>query len=150
SSCPFGIIRFVETHLLQDLAIVMAVAGAMTLLCHRLRQPVVIGYLVAGLLIGPYTPPFSLVSNLKSIHTMAELGLVFLLFSLGLEFNLPKIRKVGLSAGLAALLEVVSMLVIGYVLGQAFGWSRTDSIFLGAILSMSSTTIIVKVFMDFK
>lgn len=139
-----------ETHLLQDLAVVMAIAGAMILLCHWLRQPVVIGYLAAGLLAGPYTPPFALVSNLESIHTMAELGLVFLLFSLGLEFNLPKIRKVGLSAGLAALLEVVGMLVIGYALGRVFGWTKTDSIFLGAILSISSTTIIVKVFMDFK
>jgi len=139
-----------EIHLLQDLAIVMTVAGAMTLLCHWLRQPVVIGYLIAGLLIGPFTPPFLLISNLNNIHTMAELGLVFLLFSLGLEFNLPKIRKVGASAGLAALLEVIGMLVIGYLLGQQFGWSKTDSIFLGAILSISSTTIIVKVFMDFK
>lgn len=139
-----------NTHLLRDLAIVMTMAGAMTLLCHRFRQPVVIGYLIAGLFIGPFTPPFSLVSNLNSIHTMAELGLVFLLFSLGLEFNLPKIRKVGLSAGLATVLEVIGMLGIGYILGQAFGWSKTDSIFLGAILSISSTTIIVKVFMDFK
>jgi CPA2 family monovalent cation:H+ antiporter-2 len=139
-----------ETHLLQDLAVVMTAAGAMTLLCHYLKQPVVIGYLLAGFLIGPYTPPFSLISDLHSIHTMAELGLVFLLFSLGLEFNLPKIRKVGLSAGLAALLEVIAMLTIGYFVGQLFGWSKTDSIFLGAILSISSTTIIVKVFMDFK
>lgn len=139
-----------EIHLLKDLAVVMGVAGAMTLVCHRLKQPVVIGYLIAGLVVGPFTPPFQLVSNLQSIHTMAELGLVFLLFSLGLEFNLPKIRKVGLSAGLAAILEVVSMLTIGYLLGQAFGWSKMDSIFLGALLSMSSTTIIVKVFMDFK
>lgn len=139
-----------ETHLLSDLAIVMMAAALMTLLCHRFKQPVVIGYLLAGLLIGPYTPPFSLVHDLHSIHTMAELGLVFLLFSLGLEFNLPKIRRVGVSAGLAALLEVVCMLVIGFFLGQAFGWTRYDSIFLGAILSMSSTTIIVKVFMDFK
>lgn len=139
-----------QTYLLQDLSVVMAAAGAMTLLCHYFRQPVVLGYLIAGLLIGPYTPPFAFIHNLESIHTMAELGLVFLMFSLGLEFNLPKIRKVGLSAGLAALLEVAGMLVIGFLLGQLFGWSKIDSIFLGAILSMSSTTIIVKVLMDFK
>lgn len=139
-----------ETHLLKDLAIVLAAAGATTLLCHWLKQPVVIGYLLAGLIVGPYSPPFAFVSNLESIHTMAELGLVFLMFSLGLEFNLPKIQKVGLSAGLAAFLEVTGMLAIGYLLGQAFGWSRMDSVFLGSILCISSTTIIVKVFMDFK
>jgi len=139
-----------ETYLLQDLAVVMAAAGAMTLLCHYFKQPVVLGYLIAGLLIGPFTPPFAFIHNLDSIHTMAELGLVFLMFSLGLEFNLPKIRKVGFSAALAAVLEVMGMLVIGYLLGQLFGWNKMDSIFLGAILSMSSTTIIVKVLMDFK
>ncbi len=128
----------------------MAAAGLMTLLCHRLRQPVVIGYLLAGLIIGPYTPPFSLVKNLASIHEMAELGLVFLMFALGLEFNLPKIKKVGISAGVAALVEVAGMLAIGFLLGKSFGWSRTDSLFLGAILSISSTTIIVKVFSDLK
>jgi CPA2 family monovalent cation:H+ antiporter-2 len=139
-----------ETYLLQDLAVVMAAAGAMTLLCHYFKQPVVLGYLIAGLLIGPYTPPFAFIHNLDSIHTMAELGLIFLMFSLGLEFNLPKIRRVGFSPALAAVLEVTGMLVIGYLLGQSFGWNKMDSIFLGAILSMSSTTIIVKVLMDFK
>jgi len=139
-----------QTHLLQDLAIVMVTAGVMTVLCHWLRQPVVIGYLLAGLIIGPYTPPFSFVSSLDSIHTMAELGLVFLLFSLGLEFNLPKMKKVGWSGGLAALLEIIGNVGVGYVLGRAFGWNDIDSVFLGAILAMSSTTIIVKVFMDFK
>lgn len=137
-------------YILQDLAIVMVAAATMTILCHWLRQPVVIGYLIAGLIIGPYTPPFSLVSNLENIHTLAQLGLAFLLFSLGLEFNLPKMKKVGWSGGLAALLEIVGNVGVGYLLGSAFGWSTIDSFFLGAILAMSSTTIIVKVFMDFK
>ncbi|OGR79003.1 MAG: hypothetical protein A3I11_00920 [Elusimicrobia bacterium RIFCSPLOWO2_02_FULL_39_32] len=139
-----------EAHLLQDLAIVVVIAGVMTLLCHLLRQPVVLGYIIAGFIIGPYTPPFSLVHDLHSIQTLAELGLVFLMFTLGLEFNLPKLRKVGASAALAALLEVLGMVWIGYKLGQLFGWSQKDSIFLGAILSISSTTIIVKVFTDLK
>lgn len=139
-----------QAFLLQDLAAVMVTAAATTLLCRKLQQPVVIGYLLAGLLIGPYTPPFSIVHNLESIHTMAELGLVFLMFYLGLEFNLPKLGKVGMSAALAAILEVVGMFGIGYMIGNIFGWNRMDSIFLGAILSVSSTTIIVKVFMDLK
>src|SRR3989338_2715875 len=103
-----------SSHFLQDLAAVMVVAAATTLLCRQLRQPVVIGYLLAGLIIGPHTPPFSLVSNIESIRTMAELGLIFLMFYLGLEFNLPKLRKVGFSAALAAVLEVVGMFGIGY------------------------------------
>ncbi len=139
-----------ETHLLPDLALVMAVAAFTTLLCHWLRQPVVLGYLIAGLIIGPYTPPFALVKDLQSIQTMAELGLIFLMFALGLEFNLPKLGRVGLSALAAAALEIAGMLWIGYEVGLLFGWSRMDSIFLGAVLSMSSTTIIVKVFMDMK
>lgn len=139
-----------NSHLLQDLAIVMMVAGAMTLVCHWLKQPVVLGYLIAGLIVGPHTPPFSLVEDQHSIHTMAELGLVFLMFSLGLEFNLPKLRRVGLSAAFAAFLEVVGMLGIGFLLGRFFGWSKMDSLFLGAILSISSTTIIAKVFMELK
>ena len=140
----------VETSLLRDLTVVMTIAAGTTLLCHRFHQPLVIGYLVAGLIIGPYTPPFSLVRDLASIHTMAELGLVFLMFALGLEFSLPKLRRVGGPAALAASFEVLGMLAIGYCLGRLFGWNQVNSIFLGAILSMSSTTIIVKVFMDLK
>lgn len=140
----------IETFLLRDMALVMTIAAVMTLLCQRFKQPVVIGYLLAGLIIGPYTPPFALIRDLHSIHTMAELGLVFLMFALGLEFSLPKLRKVGFSAILGATLEVFGMLAIGYFLGRLFGWTQGDSIFLGAILSMSSTTIIVKVFMDLK
>ncbi|HBC87212.1 MAG TPA: cation/H(+) antiporter [Lentisphaeria bacterium] len=139
-----------ESVLLRDLTIVMAIAAAATLLCHWFRQPVVIGYLLAGLIIGPYTPPFSLVKDIHSIHTMAELGLILLMFSLGLEFSLPKLRRVGFAATMGAAFEVLGMLGIGYLLGRLFGWSQGNSIFLGAILSMSSTTIIVKVFMDMK
>jgi CPA2 family monovalent cation:H+ antiporter-2 len=128
----------------------MVVGAAMTFFCHRYKQPVVIGYLLAGFIVGPNTPPFSMVYDLTSIRTMAELGLIFLMFALGLEFSLPKLRKVGLAAVLGASFEVLGMLALGYLLGRLFGWSQGNSIFLGAILSMSSTTIIVKVFMDLK
>jgi len=129
---------------LQDLAIVMIVAGLVTLLFHRLKQPVVLGYILAGLIIGPHTPPYALIRDQHAIETMSELGIVLLMFSLGLEFNLRKLRTVGVPALLAAVLEIVLMVAVGYQLGRWFEWSHMDSLFLGAMLSISSTTIIVK------
>lgn len=129
---------------LQDLAVVMIVAGLVTILFHRLKQPVVLGYIVAGVIIGPHTPPFPLIHDEATIHTLAELGIIFLMFSLGLEFNLRKLRQVGVTALLAALLEIVLMVGVGYELGRMFGWSSMDSLFLGAMLAISSTTIIIK------
>ncbi|MFM0078676.1 cation:proton antiporter [Paraburkholderia sediminicola] len=129
---------------IQDLAVVMALAGVVTVLFHRLKQPVVLGYIAAGVIIGPYTPPFQLIHDEQTIQTLGELGVVFLMFSLGLEFSLRKLFKVGATAIVAALSEIVLMLWIGYEIGSAFGWSSMDSLFLGAILAISSTTIIVK------
>ena len=136
--------------LIQDLAIVMAVAAVITLLCHRIHIPVVLGYILAGLIIGPHTPPYSLITDVHSIETLSELGVVFLLFAIGLEFSLSRLMKVGLVAFIAATLEILLMMTIGYFLGRAFGWSFMDSLFLGAILSISSTTIIAKVLMETK
>jgi CPA2 family monovalent cation:H+ antiporter-2 len=135
--------RIVHT-LLQDLAVVMIVAGLVTIICHRFKQPVVLGYILAGVIIGPHTPPFPLIQNEDTISTLAELGVILLMFSLGLEFNLGKLKKVGGAAFIAAFLEILLMVWVGYEIGRAFGWSTMDSIFLGAILSVSSTTIIVK------
>ena len=132
------------TTFLHDLAIVMMVAALVTVVFHRLRQPVVLGYIVAGVIIGPHTPPFPLIHDEESIKTLSELGIVFLMFSLGLEFSLRKLKKVGGTAFIAALLEILLMIWVGYEVGRWFGWSRMDSVFLGAILSISSTTIIVK------
>jgi len=129
---------------LQDLAIVMIVAALATLLCRQFKQPVVLGYILAGLIIGPHTPPFTFISSEETIKTLAELGIVFLMFCLGLEFSLGKLKEVGVTAFIAAFVEIVAMLWIGYELGRVFGWSTMDSIFLGAILSISSTTIIIK------
>ena len=129
---------------LQDLAVVMIVAGLVTIICHRLKQPVVLGYIIAGVIIGPHTPPFPFIKDEESIQTLAELGVVFLMFSLGLEFSLRKLRKVGFAALIAAALEILLMVWVGFEIGRAFGWKAMDCIFLGAMLSISSTTIIVK------
>jgi CPA2 family monovalent cation:H+ antiporter-2 len=130
---------------LQDLAVVMIIAGLVTILFHRFKQPVVLGYILAGFIIGPHTPPFSLITNEESINTLADIGVILLMFSLGLEFSLRKLKKVGGTAVIAAFLEILVMGWVGYELGRLFGWSYIDSLFLGAMLSMSSTTIIIKV-----
>src|SRR3954468_12919398 len=133
-----------ELTLLQDLAVIMIVAGIVTLLCHRFKQPVVLGYIVAGVLIGPHTPPYALVHDEHTIRNLSELGVVFLMFSLGLEFSLGKLRAVGATAVIAAVFGISLMAASGYVVGRAFGWSTMDSVFLGAIISISSTTIVIK------
>ena len=129
---------------LQDLAIVMIVAAIVTVLFRQLKQPVVLGYILAGVIIGPHTPPFPLIADEHAIKTLSELGVIFLMFSLGLEFSLRKLREVGATAFIAATLEILLMVCVGYELGQLFGWKQMDCIFLGAILSISSTTIIIK------
>jgi CPA2 family monovalent cation:H+ antiporter-2 len=130
---------------LQDLAVVMIVAALVTVVFHRLKQPVVLGYILAGVIIGPHTPPFPLIKSEATINTLSELGVILLMFSLGLEFNLRKLKSVGAPAFIAALLEILLLFWVGYEIGQLFGWRKMDSIFLGAMLSMSSTTVIIKV-----
>jgi monovalent cation:H+ antiporter-2, CPA2 family len=130
---------------LQDLAVVMIVAGLVTILFHRLKQPVVLGYILAGVIIGPHTPPYALIHDEATINTLSELGVILLMFSLGLEFSLRKLTRVGVPALMAALLEILLLFWVGYQVGRFFAWPLLDSIFLGAMLSMSSTTIIIKV-----
>jgi K+:H+ antiporter len=133
-----------DVDLLHDLAVVMLIAGITTILCHRLKQPVALGYIIAGFIVGPYTPPFMLVKDEATVTALGQMGVVLLMFSLGLEFSLRKLTRVGLSAFVAALMEIILMIWLGYEVGRAFGWNTMDSIFLGAMLSISSTTIIVK------
>ncbi|MBD9457839.1 cation:proton antiporter [Pseudomonas sp. PDM05] len=135
---------------IQDLAVIMLVAGVVTILFHRFKQPVVLGYIVAGFIIGPHTPPFGLIHDEDTIKTLAELGVIFLMFCLGLEFSLRKLFKVGATAFIAAFLEIILMIWIGYEIGRWFDWKTMDSLFLGAILAISSTTIIVKALNDLK
>ena len=135
---------------IQDLAVIMLVAGVVTILFHRFKQPVVLGYIVAGFIIGPHTPPFGLIHDEQTIKTLAELGVIFLMFCLGLEFSLRKLFKVGATAFIAAFMEITLMIWIGYEIGRWFDWNTMDALFLGAILAISSTTIIVKALNDLK
>ena len=137
-----------DLHFIQDLATVMLIAGLTTVIFQRLRQPVVLGYIIAGVLVGPYTFPVVFIHDEQTIRTLSELGMILLLFALGLEFSLKKLREVGGAALVAAVCEIVLMLWLGYEIGRFFGWSPMDALFLGAMLSMSSTTIIMKALDD--
>ena len=129
---------------LQDLAVILAVAGLVTVLFHRLKQPVVLGYILAGFIIGPHTPPFPLVHDEHTIALLAELGVIMLMFGLGQHFSLRKLVRVGPTAVVAALMEIGLVGWLGYEVGRWFGWGAMDCIFLGALMSISSTTIIIK------
>jgi CPA2 family monovalent cation:H+ antiporter-2 len=133
-----------EIPLFKDLAIILGVAGVVTLLFRRIRQPVVLGYIVAGTLVGPHTPPGSFLTDPGSLQAWAELGVVFLMFSLGLEFTFHKLMRVGVVAGGTAIFEVLFMVGVGVTVAHVLGWSRTDGWFLGGILAISSTTLILK------
>ncbi|MEO8673486.1 MAG: cation:proton antiporter, partial [Tahibacter sp.] len=137
-----------EIGFLQDLAVIMVVAGLTTLIFHRLKQPVVLGYILAGLLIGPHTPPFTLITDEATIKSIADLGVVLLMFSLGLEFSLRRLREVGIAALVTAAIEVTLMLWFGYELGRWFGWRTMDALFLGAMMAISSTMLVVRVIGD--
>lgn len=137
------------THLpilIQDLGYILIIAAVVGLLFRMLKQPVVLGYLIAGLLVGPHVTFIHTVHDIEGVKVWAEIGVIFLLFALGLEFSFKKLAKVGGPASVTALVEIIAMLLIGFVVGRMLGWSAMDSMFLGGILSISSTTIIVKAF----
>ena len=129
-----------------DFAVIMAIAAAVTFLFHRLKQPLILGYLIAGVIIGPYTPPFSLVTRLDVVEAAAGLGVILLLFAVGLEFPIARLRSMGLRvyAGIS-IIEITLMFLISYGVGWLLGWPFMDSLFLGAALASSSTVIIAKV-----
>lgn len=141
------------THLpvlIYDLAMILLVASITTLLFKKLNQPLVLGYIIAGFLTGPHFNLFPTISDMNNISTWAEIGVIFLLFALGLEFSFNKLKGVGKTAMIGAFTEVSGLLLMGYLTGKTLGWSTMDSIFLGGMLSMSSTTIIIKAFNDLK
>lgn len=134
--------------MIRDLALILIVAGVTTIVFKKLRQPLVLGYLVAGFLVSPHMPYTMSVVDEANIHSWAEIGVMFTLFSLGLDFSFKKILKMGASPAISAAIIIFCMMALGISVGHAFGWAKMDCIFLGGMLAMSSTTIIYKAFDD--
>lgn len=132
--------------LIEDLALILIAGAIITLLFRRIKQPLVLGYIIAGLLVGPHISIVPTVVDSANIKTLAEIGVIFLLFSLGLEFSFKKLVRVGGSASITAFVEIIFITVVGYFVGKWMGWSTMDSLFLGGMLASSSTTIIIRAF----
>ena len=134
--------------MIQDLALILIVAGIVTLVFKQLKQPLVLGYIVAGFLVSPHMPYTASVVDTENVQLWADIGVMFLLFSLGLDFSFKKILKMGASPIISTITIIFSMAMLGMIAGHAFGWSKMDCIFLSGMLAMSSTTIIYKAFDD--
>jgi len=133
-------------NILQDLVVIMVVAGAMAMISYRFKQPMVVGYIGAGMIIGPHTPPFSLVLNLDVLNLFAEIGIILLLFVVGMEFPIKKLRKIGRKAFVIAMSEALGTFSIGYFVGQvALNFSFFDSLFVALAISVTSTVIVMRV-----
>ena len=132
--------------LIEDLALILVTAAITTLLFRKIKQPLVLGYIIAGLLVGPNLSVTPTVIDTANVKTLAEIGVIFLLFSLGLEFSFKKLMRVGGTASITAFVEIIFICCAGYMTGQLMGWSVMDSLFLGGMLASSSTTIIIKAF----
>jgi monovalent cation:H+ antiporter-2, CPA2 family len=137
-----------EFNLLRDFALIMVVAGGVTILLRKLHPPIVLCYLVAGVIISPYVLPLFSTGDVNTIGLLADIGLILLLFGVGLEFGWSKIRQIGLTALIIGAVEIITMVCLGYGLGRLLGWSKTDALFLGAALHTSSSAIIVKLLKD--
>lgn len=133
-------------QILQDLSVIMIIAGGMAMLSWRFKQPLIVGYIGAGMIIGPHTPPFSLILNLDVLNLFAEIGIVLLLFVVGMEFPIEKLRKVGRKAFIIALAEALGTFSIGFIVGQyALSFPFYDSLFLALAVSVTSTVIVMRV-----
>jgi monovalent cation:H+ antiporter-2, CPA2 family len=137
-------------NILQDFAIIMIVAAVMTVISYKLKQPLILGYIGAGIIIGPHTPPFNLISNTDVLNLFAEIGIILLLFTVGMEFPIQKLRNVGKRATIITVVEQLGTLIAGYFAGQALGFSFYNSLFMAVALSVSSTVIIMKMLEDLK
>ena len=137
-----------ELNLVRDLAVILISAGIFTIISKALKQPLILGYIIAGFLIGPNIDFFPGVSSQETVHQWSEIGIIFLMFGLGLEFSFKKLMKVGSSAIVAALVKFAGVFLLGFMTAQALNWSLMESIFLGGLLSMSSTMVVIKTFDD--
>lgn len=136
--------------LITDLALILMTGAITTLLFRKIKQPLVLGYIIAGFIVGPYISFTPSVTDIDNVETLAEIGVIFLLFSLGLEFSFRKLKRVGGPASITAIVEIIVITLSGYLLGTWMGWSLMDSVFLGGMLASSSTTIIIKAFDELK
>ncbi len=127
-------------NILQDFAIIMIVAAIMTIISWKLKQPLILGYIAAGIIIGPHTPPFNLISNTDVLNLFSEIGIILLLFTVGMEFPIQKLRNIGKKATIITVVEQIGTLIVGYFGGQALGFSFYNSLFIAVALSVSSTS----------
>lgn len=137
-------------NILQDFAIIMIVAAVMTIISWKLKQPLILGYIGAGIIIGPHTPPFNLISNTDILNLFAEIGIILLLFTVGMEFPIQKLRNIGKRATIITVVEQLGTLFVGYFVGRALGFSFYDSIFISVAMSVSSTVILMKILEELK
>ncbi len=139
-------------HFVQDLGIILGTAAVTSIVSHKLRQPPVLGYLVAGIILGPHVPGIVIggEDSLALTHALSELGVMLLMFTIGIEFSLRKIARIGVAGGLTAMIEVGLMISLGYLVGRLFGWTEVESLFAGACLGISSTMLVAKAFEEQK
>src|SRR5438270_9561236 len=145
STAPASSASFSTDFLIQDFAVIMIVAAIMLVITRKLKQSMVIGYILAGMIIGPHTPPFSLIHNVNSLNSFAELGIIMLLFVIGTEFPIAKLRSIGRISVIVALPESIGTLLIVFLVAQALGFSFFDSLFLALAMSITSTVVTVRV-----
>ena len=138
------------TQILQDFATIMIIAAVMTIISYKLKQPLILGYIGAGIIIGPHTPPFSFISNVEVLNLFAEIGIILLLFTVGMEFPIRNLRKIGKRATIITLAEQTGTMIAGFFVGQALNMSFYDSLFMAVALSVSSTVEIMKVLEELK
>lgn len=131
--------------IIQDFAVIMVIASVMALISYKLKQPMIMAYIIAGMIIGPFTPPFSLITHVEILHVFAEIGIILLLFVIGMEFPLEKLKNIGKKATVIAVAEASGTFMAGYLVSQALGFSFYDSLFLALAISVTSTVIIMRV-----